>query len=203
MEYSKFFSLLAAFIGFVGALFLSKSVIMLTPKIMVQLTSPNARWDYAPEQIESMAAQKADAVVGIIFVLLAFAIHVFSIIFAPDSKKIFSSHWMSFWVVAAIVSIITIGFTLYKSRLNTRYQVATGKIAIQDYFNDRFRKVVDPVNVSSLETMSYDLLKIKYIILLHALYGDDLRLACLTCIYVQTCGIPESSAFNVPFGSWK
>lgn len=161
MEISKFLSLLAACIGLVGALFLSKSVIMLAPKIMIQLTSPYARCDYAPEQIASMASQKADAVVGILLVLSAFAIQVLSILFAPESKKIFSSHWITFWVMAAIVSIITIGFTLCNSRLKNRYQIATSKIAIGDHLDHSFRKDVDTGNVNSLETMAYDLLKIE------------------------------------------
>ena len=161
MEYPKFLSLLAASIGFVGALFLSKSVVALAPEMMLQLTSPYSRCAYAPEQIASMASQKADAVIGIVFILLAFAIQIFSTVFASESKKVFSSNWMGFWVAVAAVSVLTIVFSIYNSSLRDRYQTAIAKIAIRDFFDNRFRKVVDPVNLTSLETMAHDLLKVQ------------------------------------------
>lgn len=161
METQKLFSLLAASIGLVGALFLTKSVVILTPKIMLQLTSPYSRVGYAPEQIASMAAQKADAVIGIVFVIIAFTIQVISLMFTSDDGVIINSRWLSIWIVLAVVSSMTIAFTLFGFHLRTRYKFETGKIALYDCFSSNFKRRIDPVHLGTVPTMAKELLDIE------------------------------------------
>ena len=160
MEGARFLSLLAASIGFVGALFLSKGVVILDPKMMLQLTSPHSKRAYAPKQIASMASQKADAVIGIFCICGAFAIQVFSNIIPSESEKLFSSPLKGFWVAMVMVLILTIVCTLFNSSLRNRYRREIGEEALRHYFDNSFRRAVNSLDVNLLETMTQDLLKI-------------------------------------------
>ena len=162
MGLQRFFSLLAASIGLIGAVFLSKGVVILSPKVMLHLTSPYSRYAYAPEQIASMATQKADALIGVVYIFLAFLIQVFSLIFVTGESSFIKSRWMGFWIVFTIVSILTVIFSLINIKIRDYYKLETGKIAVKDYCIKRLeRKVIDPVNIKSLETMSQELLNLK------------------------------------------
>ena len=81
MEFNRFFSLLAVCLGLVGSVFLAKGIMFLSAKNLLRLTSPYARWAYAPEQINSLASQKADALMGVLVIFLAFLTQLATLIF--------------------------------------------------------------------------------------------------------------------------
>ena len=89
MELSKFLSLLATCLGLGGSIFLAKGIVGLNPKAILRLASPNSRFAYAPEQIDSMAGQKVDALVGVVIIFLAFLIQVGSLVFVEDGTVLF------------------------------------------------------------------------------------------------------------------
>lgn len=163
MEWNRILSLFAASLGLVGAVFLAKGVLVLNPRDMLHLTSPYSRIDYAPEQIDSMATQKADILVGLIYIFLAFFIQVISLIFIADQACSFiKSRWMLFWIVSAMLLIMTIIFTLVDLKIRIYYKLEIGKIAVKDHCIHTFsRKVIDPVNVKGLEPMAQALLDLK------------------------------------------
>jgi len=101
MELSKFFSLLATCLGLGGSIFLAKGIVGLSPNGMLRLTSPYSRFAYATEQIDSMAGQKADALVGVVIIFLAFLIQGGALVFVEGVEMFFLkqdghgfvSHW--------------------------------------------------------------------------------------------------------------
>lgn len=111
MNWRDFFGLLAAFLGLIGALFLSKSLVVLRPKTILYLTTSHSNIDYSAEQVASLVSQKADATVGIIYILIAFSIQIVSVMFIADKGPSVMSRWMAFWVIVAIMSITTITFS--------------------------------------------------------------------------------------------
>lgn len=161
MELHRFLSLLAALLGLVGAIFLSKSVLALTPKTMLHLTSPYAGWASAPEQNRSFATQKADTSSGVIYILLAFLIQTFSLIFVSNDILLVKSRWMGFWIAVAIITIFTVVFSIMNTKLRDYYTLAIGKIAVKNYFTDTFVGIVEPANAKGLEGMSEELLDLK------------------------------------------
>lgn len=161
MELHRFFSLLAVCIGLVGSVFLAKGIIFLRAKAMLRLTSPYSRWGYAPEQIDSLAGQKADALVGAIIIFLAFLTQLVALIFVKAGTPFIKTQWVGFLTVFAIISIITIISYNVDKRFRNHTKLEIGKIAIRDYCAERFAGVIDPVNAKSLETMSEDLLNIR------------------------------------------
>jgi len=162
MEIQKFLSLLAALIGFVGALFLSKGVLSLSPKAMLELTSPYSRIGYAPEQIISFAKRKADTVMGVFYILIAFLLQIISIVFFSKSLFLFRSQWLGFWIALAIVATLTIISSFASSRVSNWHRNEMGKIKIcshgsryllKDDFSERCAK--------EIESMARDLLGMK------------------------------------------
>lgn len=160
MELSKFLSLLATCFGLCGSIFLAKGIVGLSPEGMLRLTSPYSRFAYAPEQLDSMAGQKADSLVGVIYIFLAFLIQAGALIFVEDRTALFKTHWTGICIVLAATLILTVIFSFADKNLRKHTRLSIGKIAIKEYCAERFSGTIDPVNAQSLETMSQELLNI-------------------------------------------
>jgi len=162
MELQRFLSLLAACIGFVGAIFLAKGVLSLSPKAMLDLTPPHSRIDYAPEQIASLATQKANTLIGVIYIGGAFVIQVISLMFSNYGKLVTETRWTGFWIILAIISLVAIIFSITNVKIRDWYRIEMGKIEVRQHCIDTFSRVrVDPVNVKGIEHMSFELLGLK------------------------------------------
>jgi len=162
MEWHRFLSLLAALFGLIGAIFLSKGVLALTPKAILYLTSPNyLTLDYASEQnIRSLATQKADTLCGVIYVLLAFLIQAFSLIFVSNDRPFVKSRWMGFWIAVTIIAIFTVVLSIINIRIRDYITLVAGKTEVKNYCK-HFVGVVDPAYTKGLEGVSKDLLHLK------------------------------------------
>ena len=159
MDLQKFLSLISAGIGLIGALFLAKSFIAQSPNDILHLTSPYSRIAFAPEQIVSMSAQKADAIIGVIFILFAFIGQICALVLVHEATPFVASRWFSFWIAAACVSVLTAIFSFVDLKLSNYIRRETGKVAIRDYCEARFtREKCDPVNLESLKVMGEELL---------------------------------------------
>jgi hypothetical protein len=161
MGLQKFLSLLSAGIGLVGAIFLAKSFLGLTPNDILHLTSPYSKIAFAPEQISSMSVQKANAIIGIFFILSAFIGQICALVLVDESTTFVSSRWIGFWMAAVYVSVFTLLFSFINLKLSNYIKLETGKIAIRDYCNKRFmRDKIDPVNLEGFKTMAHELMSL-------------------------------------------
>ena len=138
---------------------MAKSFIAPTPSDILHLTSPYSRMAYAPEQITSMSAQKADAIVGVLFIILAFVGQICALILVDDRTLFVSSRWTAAWIVALCISILTVIFSFADQKLSYYIRIQTGKVAVKEYCERRFSKEnIDPVNLKSLGIMANELL---------------------------------------------
>jgi hypothetical protein len=160
MELHNFLSLLAACFGLSGSIFLARGIIGLSPKNMLRLTSPYSRIGYAPEQIYSMAAQKADALIGAIYIFLAFLVQVGALIFVEHSTVFVKDKWTSVCIALVATLLVTIIFSLMDKAFRNHTKFAIGKVAIRDHCAGLFAGIIDPVNAKSLEKMAQELLNI-------------------------------------------
>lgn len=160
MEFDRFFSLLAVCVGLIGSVFLAKGIMFLSAKNLLRLTSPYARWAYAPEQINSLASQKADALTGVFVIFLAFLTQLAALILVDRGVALCKTRWAGFLMVLATISIVTIIAYLADKWYRNRTRLEIGKIAVKDYCTERFEGVIDPSTLQSLETMAKDLLGI-------------------------------------------
>ncbi|MDD5692189.1 MAG: hypothetical protein PHP10_03310 [Candidatus Omnitrophica bacterium] len=159
MGWQRFLSLISATIGLIGAIFLAKSFLALTPKEILYLTSPYSRMAFAPEQIASMSAQKADAIIGVFFILLAFTGQIFTLVFLNEVTPFVNSRWIGFWIAIVCTSVLTLIFSFIDLKIAKHIRLETGKIAVREYCERSLNcEKVDPVNLKSLGIMAHDLL---------------------------------------------
>ena len=87
MEVNNLINLLSALLGLSGTVFMANGIVGMNPRAMLRLTAPYSRMAYAPEQIDSMASQKADVIVlgsHLNYLLLTYALCQFVI---PDDDS--------------------------------------------------------------------------------------------------------------------
>ena len=85
--------LYSSLLGIIGALFMAKGVFGMSPDVMAKLSSTYL--DFNQFDVENLASQKADLLVGVILVLIAFGVSMWSFRF-PDTEslsKIVGPYW--------------------------------------------------------------------------------------------------------------
>ena len=76
MSLQKFMFLLSVLMGLVGSLFLVKAILSLSPRNILLLTPPYSRACCSSELITSISQQKAESLVGILFVVFSFLLQL-------------------------------------------------------------------------------------------------------------------------------
>ncbi|MDL1971246.1 MAG: hypothetical protein LWW94_09860 [Candidatus Desulfofervidaceae bacterium] len=163
MEVHTFFSLLAACFGLLGSVFLAKGILGLSPKDMLKLTTPYSRLKYAPEQIDSMAAQKADAFIGVIIIFLAFLVQIVSLIFVSNNHSLlFKDQWIGSGIASAVTSILAIIFYSIDKYYYKYLRLKIRKLECVAKLKDIFAKEeINSNDVKFLEGILEELLSIK------------------------------------------
>lgn len=113
MNLDRFLTLLATIIGLIGSIFLVRGSLGLTPDIMARLAE-TIYW-FNEAQVTGLAAQKANAVCGAVFILLAFALTVTRLAFVDEQIRCFDSKVMAFAVALAIAAVLCVGLLFIKS----------------------------------------------------------------------------------------
>jgi len=91
-------------VGVVGSLFLAKGAFGLTPDIMARLAETG--WGFNGAQVSSLAAQKANAVCGVILILLAFLINLARLALVDEKTPCFDAKEMGFVMAGAATLIL-------------------------------------------------------------------------------------------------
>jgi hypothetical protein len=161
MELNKFLSLLAAFFGLIGSIFLAKGVLLQSPESILGLTSPHSRIGFAPEQIASMAGQKADALVGIFLIFLAFTTQLLVMIFISENIGFTKNRWIGTLLAVSTALVITIICFLANIGYKEHMKFEIGKLDIRIHFAERLKEKIGTHDLKSLEVRSEILLRIK------------------------------------------
>jgi len=162
MQLHKFLSLLAVIIGLVGAIFLAKGILVLSPKDMVHSTTHYSAMGWPSKRIiSSMAIQKADTLIGFIFIFLAFPIQVISLI-VTDKIALGETRSRSIALAFVFVFVLTIILYLLNRGIRDYNEIEMEKLVARDYCTRRFvGRPVDPANAKGLEDMSYEYFNLK------------------------------------------
>ena len=96
MSRDRLITLFSSLLGIIGVLFMAKGVFGMSPDVMAKLSS--TYFDFNQFNVENLASQKADLLVGLILVLIAFGVSMLSFLFPdPESlSKIVGSYWSTF-----------------------------------------------------------------------------------------------------------
>lgn len=167
MKLNRFLSLLAACIGLGGAMIMAWSFLLQTPETMLSLTSPYSRIDYAPEQIASLADQKADTLIGVLWILLAFLVEIVSLLFVKEDTEISFAEkirqGLSTLIGMAIIVIIVValawGSRAVDFRIARHNKLEMGKLAVKNHLSFIRREKMTP-DIQYIEQMCKDLLNL-------------------------------------------
>jgi hypothetical protein len=138
MRLNTFFSIVAVAFGLIGSYFTVHGNLFLSPKALLELTTPHSRIDYAPEQINSLTSQQADAVIGILLIFIAFLIQFAS--FFVSESALFSSHWWNGMIIAMLATCCVFFATyLADSKYKTNLRLEVGKVEIKTSLAEKER----------------------------------------------------------------
>jgi hypothetical protein len=108
--------------------------------------------NFSPDIIDSLAAQKADTLIGFLFILAAFLLQLSAIIF------ISSSVYVNYKAVI-IISIIFIAAAAvgvhYSHKLHETIRLDTKKLAVREYCEDSFRISITTDGFQRLERLCF------------------------------------------------
>jgi len=105
MDLDRFLNLTAAVFGGMGSIYVLKALALLSPNIIERLSRTYVGFNIA--QIDSIAAQKADSIVGMVLVALALVIAIVNFAFVPSSQPIRVGNWgVSIALVGALAGVV-------------------------------------------------------------------------------------------------
>ena len=117
MTLSHLLSIIAAILGFSGAIFLSYGILATTPPVMAKLSQ--ACWDRNPEVVKNVCGTKADYFCGVTLIVIAFALQIVGLIFAQDGCQVFHEYWTGVIIgIILCLCVIAIFLGLNKSKRN-------------------------------------------------------------------------------------
>ena len=90
MDLFRFLNLLATVFGTLGSIYVLKAFIDLSPDLIDRLSQ--TVWDVSTAQVDSLTKQRADRIVGAIFVLIAFVLALVNLAFVPNGITVFGGN---------------------------------------------------------------------------------------------------------------
>jgi uncharacterized protein YjeT (DUF2065 family) len=160
MELDRFLNLLAATVGAMGSLYVLKGLAGLSPSVMARLSQTFI--DFSSTQVRSIAAQKADSIVGIGLVLSAFGIAVLNFAWAPGALEFFESRLAGIAAVGAGAILLWMTSALVARRLHRHYENLIGVIITRRLVEEIISmKTLSPVYFRSLRDYAEILLQLR------------------------------------------
>ena len=156
MTWYRFLSLIAASIGFMGAVFIRKSLLYLTPERMLSQTTAESLIKYSPNQIKAITSQKAHAVSGATAIFIAFLIQCVTLILI-DEKIVFWKGHVVFIFISWVLILLVLWcmLTCITESLDQRYKRSVIASKLGSIF--KARKVTEE-DAGVIKGMAQDLL---------------------------------------------
>lgn len=133
MDLDKFLNLLATLLGALGSIYVMLSIMAMSPDLMLRQTQTS--WDFNIPQIEALASQKAENVVGFVFVVIAFVLATITIAFVPDGVRIFESKWLALALAAVLAGGLYATLHFVSQGISRHQKLAIGKIVTSQYLD--------------------------------------------------------------------
>ncbi len=103
MNLDRFLDVLATLFGGIGSLYVLRSVVSMSPSLMARLAQGS--WDFSTAQIDALASQKADGIVGIVLVVIALAVALVNSAFVPPGLRAFGSRGVALSLAVGVAAI--------------------------------------------------------------------------------------------------
>ncbi len=132
MDWDKFLNLSAAISGAFGSGYVMVSIITMSPEFMFGLVQ--SHWDFSVPQIESIASQKSENIVGFSCVGISFILSIVAA-FVPNGKRAFQSQWLPM-VIATVGSVgLYVILDCTSRNLSHRVKLDISKVATSRYLD--------------------------------------------------------------------
>jgi hypothetical protein len=134
MDLDRFLNLVATVFGGIGSIYVLKGIASRSPNLIERMSRTYVGFSSA--QIDSLAAQKADSIVGIVLVLIALIIAALNLAFVPPSVRLVD-RWTVALVAAsasvAYISLVFVGHAIHRSQ-----KLAVGRLIATQEINRLF-----------------------------------------------------------------
>jgi hypothetical protein len=156
MNRERFFNLLAAAFGALGSIY--TLIGLPSPELMAHLSV--SKTDFNPEQITSLAAQKADSIVGMVLILMAFLVAAFNLAAVSDAKVIFKRRYTAIVLALAIVGASYFAGRLIGNAIQRHEKRAIGRVIATRFLETILeRKQLSTFGVAALKDYARELLE--------------------------------------------
>lgn len=137
MDLDRFLNLLAALFGAMGSIYVLKGIARLSPDLAERLSQ--TYWGFSPAQMDSLTAQKADSIVGIILVVIALAITIFNLAVVPSHVPIFPRRAVAVAVAVALAAVSFIVLEFSGEAIHRHQRLAVGRIVMTQLLQNLFK----------------------------------------------------------------
>jgi hypothetical protein len=160
MELDRFLNLLASLFGALGSLYTLKSILGLTPNVMERLS--RTYFSFSIPQINALASQKADSVVGVILIVIALLLALVNIAVAPSGIRPFEKRDVALAVSVALVAIVYIALIPIRDGYYKQQRLEIGRIIVGEFVDGLInKKRLDSSEAPSLPVYARDLLALE------------------------------------------
>jgi len=160
MDLDRFLNLLASIFGAMGSLYVLKGIAGLTPNLMERLS--RTYWDFSTTHIDSLAAQKADSIVGMVLVVVAITMAVVSLAAVPPGIRAFGSRGLALALAASLAGVVYVSLVLIGGAIKSNQRLAVGRIITTSALSDLFeRGRLTNGDIPSLRVYARDLLELQ------------------------------------------
>ncbi len=148
MNLDKFLNLLATIFGALGSMYVMVGIMNMSPDFMLRLATPY--WDLSVPQIEALANQKAENLVGFGCVVVSFMLSSITIAFVPDGKLAFQSKWLPSVLAVVVAVVLYVIVECISGNISHREKLGIGKVAASRYLDTIIKemKVSDSADLS-------------------------------------------------------
>jgi hypothetical protein len=126
MDLDRFLNLLASVFGALGSVYVLKGIAGLSPDLIERLS--RSYWGFSAAQIDSLTAQKADAIVGIALVLIALVISIVNQALVPPVIRVFESWAMGIALVAVLAGAAYLALAFSGAAVQRHQRLAVGRL---------------------------------------------------------------------------
>lgn len=162
MKLQTFLSLVSAMIGLIGVVFVSQGA-LLKPIDMIRSTTHFSAMAWpSNEIISSLASQKHNTLIGVVYVMIAFAIQVVSLMLIDENVVFLNKRIFAIVLACAFVLILAIILTVINRSLRESDELAMKRFVARDYCDSRFmHRPVERANAKGIEDMSLEYFNIE------------------------------------------
>jgi len=136
MDLDRFLNLVATVFGGMGSIYVLKAIASLSPDLIARPSSTYI--GFSSPQIDSLATQKADNIVGILLVVIALFIAVLNLAFVPSGVR-FVEWWMALALVAVLVGGVYISLFFVRDAIRRRQKRSVCRLIATERVNSLFK----------------------------------------------------------------